>query len=333
MIAKIEELFKLPDKQIKHFLKTCSIKEKICAYKFSVRILNQTNYKFYKGSRELTQDMIILNRIWADLIKEWTIFFINNPELVKRYIGHIFYGFYFPDEAPLNKDFVYSRYKSGKKYLIHNLTDFYKRDKTYDLNDTELFDVQKKFKLDNYDKINSCQDLIEALNNFETYSDKGKIYGWVLKNKSDKFQLQETENIHYESNKVPLELMLQDFVNYLEQSEYDNFVTSNYTESVCNIFEDYILNKNCHLEEKYRLTPEDLEAPYYGKYFGISYNNIPSEKTKALCQQNKLYENVFKVMLANFKRYKNYEDMVILSQRHTFILNNFIKIVKLKCRV
>lgn len=329
MINNISNLFKQPEDKQKEFFYNCEVEEKIAAYKFSVKIINLTNYKFYKGSKEITQDLVILNKIWETLIKDWTVYFINNPDIVKKYIGCIFYGFYFPDKSPLNESFKYNI--NGKKYLIHSLVNWKKKDCFEKLESSDLYEVQERFSLKNY-TINNYSDLINILNSFKKYAE-GNVYGWVLKYKKEKYQIQTIDAVHYDSNKVPLELMMIDFIDYLNKTEYDNFITDNYVLSICNLFEDYILNKNCHLETKYKLVDSDLEAPYYGKYFGMSYNYIPSEKTRALCIQNKLYENVFKIMLANFKRYKDFSGSAILNKKKIYQLNSFIKYIKMKCKV
>ena len=345
MIKSINKFFDLPKDKQYLFLKNCIIEEKIAAYKFSIKIINQTTYKFYKNNKEITHDVIILNKIWEDLIKDWTKYFIENQDITSKYIGYIFYGFYFPCENPYN-DYYYS----DIKYLINNVTDWKGYDVTNKiLKNDSFYKVQDRYKLENIlngqeSLENTVTDFSDFINKVMINSHSVKIYGktednkdnpfgWILKTSKASYQIQNGSNEHYESTKLPLELMMSDFVDYLNNIDYVDFISDNYVMSICWLFEDYIMNNHCHLIDHYKLTSDDLEPPYFGKYFGISYNYIPSEKTKKLCHENKLYENVFRIMLANFKRYKDFNRSIILSKQKIGTLNNFIKYIKIKSKV
>jgi len=344
MINDINKFFNLPKNKQYKFLENCIIEEKIAAYRFSIKIINQTTYKFYKNNKEISHDTIILNKIWEDFIKDWTKYFIENPNITSKYVGYIFYGFYFPCENPYN-----NYYYNLKKYLINSVTDWKGRSVIHKISpDNSLFEIQRKYKLsdiltalpqdnseDNFGKfINSVMLENQNIEIYGKTSDgSDNPFGWVLKTDKASYQIQNGHNSHFESAKLPLELMLSDFVDYLDNIDYVNFISDNYVMSVCWLFEDYILNNHCHLESYYKLNSNDLEPPYFGKYFGISYNYIPSKKTRELCRQNKMYENIFRVMLANFKNYRDFNRSIVLNKQKVSKLNNFIKYIKIKSKV
>ena len=338
MIKDINKFFELSKEKQYMFLKNCTIEEKIAAYRFSIKIINQTTYKFYKNNKEISHDVIILNKIWEDFIKDWTKYFIENPDITSKYVGYIFYGFYFPCKNPYNEYY----YSDNLKYLINNVTDWRGHDVTNKIiQDSGLYQIQKKYKLTDiltdFNEENNFSNFINSLMSDKIYAHTSDgnpaAFGWILKSPRYSYQIQNGFNTHFESTKLPLELMFSDFIDYLDNIDYVNFISDNYVMSICWLFEDYVTNGHCHLKNKYKLNTEDLEPPYFGKYFGISYNYIPSEKTRELCKKDKFYENVFRIMLANFKRYKDFDKSIILNKQKINKLNNFIKYIRIKSKV
>ena len=146
MINNINKLFEEPKTRQLSFLKNCTIEEKICAYRFSVKIISLSNFRFYKGNKEITQDMIILNRIWETLVKDWTTWLISNPDVIKKYIGYTFFGFYFPDPSPFDENYKYENVYKFSKYLINKVVDWKGIEHTVEFYENGLFVMQQKYK-------------------------------------------------------------------------------------------------------------------------------------------------------------------------------------------
>lgn len=322
------------DAYIKSFFQTCTVEEKIAGHKFSVKIINPTTFKFFKNGKLITQDHIILNKIWKTLISDWTTYLIGN-DWTKRHVGFTIKGFYLPTLKPFSTE-----YKQGcPKYIINTIVNF--KDKEQPLTimpPNPMFEAQRKYTLKDYDLqttdyMHLSDKISKSLGNDERvslYSDSPA--GWVLKGKKHMFKIDLVENVHYESNKLPLEMVMIDFIDHIKnRKDWPDLITSNYSSSVCNLFEDYVLSKDFKVEARFGISPEDLEAPYYGSYEGMSYDYIPNETTKCLCKKSKMYEAVFKVLLANLRRPRG--TSIILTNDKLKTLNLVIKALNIKTKV
>ena len=123
---------------------------------------------------------------------------------------------------------------------------------------------------------------------------------------------------------------MNDIIKFYKSSKpyFQNYISNNYVTSVCNIFNAYINYwiSNSNIEKE--IDAEDIQAPNTHDY-EINYSYIPSIQTKSYCMSNKLYENIFKVMLANLYKKKNINYCIYLNKQQAEDWNSIVNIIML----
>ena len=124
--------------------------------------------------------------------------------------------------------------------------------------------------------------------------------------------------------------MLCDFIQYCKNRAYSEKITPSYTKTICNLFNDYIINwesKNNTIQKN--INVESIESPNLGATFDMGYEYIPDPVTKELCKESELYKNIFKVLLANLRKGKDSRHCIYMNKKQVDEWNNIMKNIKI----
>lgn len=347
MKIKELDLYQLDNAKKTNLKKIVSIEEKIDANFLYVKIFHKNRIELYKKNKEkLQQRDFILNNGYFECYRFILESLSKNPNIdsLVKYYGHTLGFYYFHDETPL-----------GVTYHIPT-TPFFLISRCY--NDTheeikltnsilvEIFNDPSHFKVFSpLDKIDKDQNnfITKEKWNYDTLVKeyKEKLYanepeGFILRNVKGKlFQIKNpyTKNIQQDKRRIPYEYVLKNFIKFIYDEESSRpieelFKWNSYVLAVCTLFEEFIdyAIKNDILVEGF-ITPEDLENSSMKKY-EMEFNLIPSIKTRSLCHESKLYEQVFKILLANLDKKKTTKNMVFLDKDDIMKWNSIVNLSK-----
>lgn len=346
MIKNIQEIKNKSVEYQSEFFKNCSIEEQIDTHYVSVEILSKSKLVFKKSNEKIiTQVDLILSTLYNHLVEDWNILFIKNKEIFSDYIGMKIYMFYFPNTTPIA--ISYEKYLGDMPvgYLISNIVD--KNNKQLSIDnflksiDTEgikaKFDkthfIHKIYKDPSFLLVDDGIHFFGIEENDLLNKNVEMSEGIIMKYKSDiyKYPFETVPDSHYEDvSRTPFEYLLADIINFYKESRqyFQDYVTNSYVSTVCNIFNGYInywLPKSNITKE---ISPSDIEAPSNHKY-SLNFSYIPSVETKTLCMTSKLYENIFKVMLANLHKKKKPDYCVYLNRAQVEEWNRLVNYISL----
>lgn len=267
----------------------------------SLFIKNKARYIFSdvfnpSGKRiDIKKDLSIKNNIFL-LLKDYKSIWIYNSELYK--------------DKPLNEKFSFDR--KELKNLIEN-------------------------------KDSKFSSIKELVLNTLTYKSEKLSKQWLFADDTPEGYILKCENLNYqisfhspvpqnytEQSKVGMEFVITDFCRWIkEYHTYGDLINSSYEESICNLFEAYIKTKESKLSAYYNLTPEELEAPTFGYYSGTGYEYIPNKFVKEICQESKLKENIFKILLNGLKKQKQKDNYMLITQETKDVWNQLVRTIQI----
>lgn len=335
---------------VKSFLsKPLVITEKLDTYRILFQKKNDS-INFYKKDNKVI-DIIerTLSDIWEEPINEINHIiydcFSEIPE------GYRFGVAYIPDERPLLVP-----YKNLPKYILTDIIN--ENGKALSLEEVENWSAklclarppyifkgtlteEQKNNLINYS--NSCwEDLKEdnlgelIKNNFgKTYSGNDIIEGIIISNDESiaKIVSYEFELISEAYNKLTpsrdfYDLLIIKLNNFLSQYtlpylQENNSTEQRYIDTICDIFNKFV-SKDYFFEG---LSHKDLQSPQWGYCGQLNKSFITNENTKELLENNKLFENIFKIILSSLRKTKKpygLLDSYVVESFNTFvnIINN-----------
>lgn len=344
MLKNISELKNKPKEYQKEFFEKCRIEEKIDAHYVSVSVESKFKLVFRKANGKIISQVdLILSTLYSSLIEDWNIIFINNREFFEKNIGMTVFMFYFPNYTPVSTD--YSNFLNGKKtgYLISNVVDrgnkqinkeYFLKNINCDKRQNVLIAVQHT--LPRVNKRDVATDDLSVVDMFEESALLNKSIdlseGVILKYKSDIYQYLFHEPYKKDDaesvSKTPFEYLLADIVAFYKsiKNVFQDYITNNYVTTICNIFNAYIGNQVITSNITKEIEVEDIEVPSSHKY-SINLSYIPNIQTKLICSSNKMFENIFKVMLANMHKKKNFNYCVYLSKKQVEEWNDMVDTV------
>lgn len=367
-IKNISALFELSNNNIKKFLTSCSISEKMNTHYVKISIISPNNIICLKGNNEVvTQTDIILNKMWRNYIEDWTLI-KNNPgfkEFAKRYIGCTLGLYYFPNHIPLGTEY---EFKGERCYIINKIYDNYNKanislniafkelkfymgisglvnpDGKYSIaQDNPLyFDVIKLNEI--LDKISDTnteeiiKDIKDAIVADFVYATDTKHVNYILKSDKHQYQLldedaPDSKNIIDSKERTSYEFVLCDFMKFFHQHNMMSKVRGSYRNIICYLFNEYItkFEAETHTLEN-NILPESIEPPHVGYDHGDSINDsvyVPNTLTRQLCNSSILYRNVFKLLLANLKVYKHKKYCVYMNDEQIGALNTIVHAIEI----
>lgn len=349
MIKDIEELKNKQKEHVIRFIENCTIEEKIDAYFVCVELRSRNNMVFIKANgKTIDRCDLILNEMWQQLIKDWSLFKIVNQEWFNSHIGYKIYMFYLPCNKPIlteykdNVSYIIDRMELGQKVITYNCKDEMKNMKFLD-----KFNIQFKTLLSRKETSNEIIEnkVDEAIKSNTPYKDillslidpeKAIIYakkepeGYIFKSGKHIYQTitDRTQNRNASAEKTQYEYLLLDFIKFWNSDEnIVSLLDSNYIKTVCNLFNHYIdiREKNSFLSNNFE--GSSLESPCVGKRFDVCYTNIPDEKTVSLCKEKLLYKNIFKILLVNLKRMKDTKHRILMNARTSEQWNDIVRTI------
>lgn len=369
MIKDIEELKELGFEKACSFLRTCRVYEKIDMFYFKVKIVSKNSVEFYKSNGKLIKpEDIILSKMWREPIEDLSKVILT-AENLQDFVGYTFGFFFLPCEKPLKVSYSIAynngfKYFLNDVFFDNKKLDFVKDERFLTLDFNELFSSYlvstkgselylNKFSADvfefneNYleEIINNApdrtyKDMTEFLIWNFSYKDvplieedivaDEKPEGYIFKNGNDIYQIifKESEVKFSEQSKLGMELTILNFCKWIKTIDYGDLITASYVESVCNLFEKYL--KYGNIDEKYyHITPEELEAPTFGYYAGTCYEFIPNKFVREVCMSNKLYENIFKILLNGLRRQKLKNSYQLINIEAQAIWNSLVKTIQI----
>lgn len=349
MIKNIENIKEHSAKYIKDFMLNCCIEEKIDTHYVSIEIITKNEIRIKKANgKEIDRVDLILNSMWNKLFLDWNYLLISNKEWFEKHVGYVFKLFYFPCEKPIN-----TLYDKDLRYIFDYT---YYNDQIYDvrkvLSDMKFPDVYKvDYKcLLNKVSVSSIRALYQhhinkLLNDKESFSDvftrlikdDSKIYavekpeGYIFKYNKKIYQIENEKPEVEQQEKSSYEFLLSDFIKFSKMHNYSDKIVSSYTKTVCNLFNNYIINceKINHTIEN-NIDIKGIESPYLGEKFDIGYEYIPDQVTKELCKESELYRNIFKVLLANLRKGKDITHCIFLTKKEVDDWNMIMKSIKIR---
>jgi len=348
MIKDIEKIKEHNVSYIRDFMMGCSIEEKIDTHYVTIEIVSKNDIRIKKANgNEIDRVDLILNSMWNNLFFDWNYLKVKNADWFNAHAGYTIKMFYFPCEKPL-----LTKYNPEYRYifdrLIFNDQDL---DIEYIMNDLifpKVYKVAYKCQQKKVKDVESIynEHIDNVMNGKESAADmfmmmidkeKSKLYaaenpeGYVFKYNGKLYQSVKAENRKIEQEKSSYEFLLSDFIKFCKKNNYIDKIVPSYTISVCNLFNDYIINneKKTHYLEN-MINPDGIESPYLGEKFDIGYECIPDQLTKTLCKESVLYKNVFKVLIASLRRGKDFSHCIYMTKKEVDDWNNIMKSLKIR---
>ena len=344
MIKNIEDIKNFSPMYIKEFMQGCTIEEKIDTHYMTIEISPYECVIKKANQNPLTRIDLILKSAWHNIYIDWNYLRMTNTEWFLKHAGYVFKVFYIPSEQPIR-----TKYDPTIRYIfdtctfnnqqvdIHEVLNELKFPDTYKI-DFKTMLVRKELVDSSYKrKTKEIQDGKPAADVFSSLINKDESHifavekpeGYIFKYKSKIFQT--CEHIASEQNeKSSYEFLLIDFIRFCKETNYSTKILKSYVKTVCNLFNDYILNwvKTNHNIEK-NITAESIQTPYIGTAPKTGFAYIPDSITKVICKESPLYENIFKVLLANLNKGKDENRCIIMSRKHIDQWNNIIKNIRI----
>ena len=349
MIKNIEKLKEQSAKYIKDFMLNCTIEEKIDTHYVCVEIISKNEIKIKKANgKEIDRVDLILNSMWNKLFLDWNYLLLSNKDWFESHVGYGIKMFYFPCEKPINTlydenlryIFDYTYFKDNiydAKEVLSSLKfpDAYKIDYKCLLNKVSPSSIRAIYQHHIHKLLNGEEDFTTVF--MKLIKDDSKIFakeipeGFIFKYNKKIFQI-ENNKIEVEAQeKSSYEFLLSDFIKFSKMHNYIDRVNASYTKSVCNLFNNYIINgeKITHTIEN-NIDIKGIESPYIGEKFDIGFEYIPDQVTKELCKESELYKNIFKVLLANLRKGKDETHCIFLTKKEVNDWNLMMKSIKMR---
>ena len=343
MIKNLNEIKKHTDKYISDFIKNCIIEEKIDTHYISVEIISKNEIKIRKANgNEIDRVDMILNSMWNPLSVDWNYLKLSNRMWFENHVGFTITMFYFPCTKP-----ILTEYKPKLRYIfdraIFNNILYDIKEVMSDMIFPNSYEIGYKKTLNKIDDVTPVISAVMA----EKDEDLASIFMQLIKDPEEMYALNmEPEGIIYkwnkkiyqtgnpkerkiEAEKTSYEFLLCDFIQYCKNRAYSEKITPSYTKTICNLFNDYIINwesKNNTIQKN--INVESIESPNLGAPFDMGYEYIPDPVTKNLCN-NLLYKNIFKVLLANLRKGKDSRHCIYMNKKQVDEWNNIMKNIKI----
>lgn len=358
MIKNLAKFIERPVSFQKNFLQNCTVYEKISAYYIHVKVTSKTTIKFYKSNnKEIDIVDIILNKMWQTPINDFTKMFLSSESFMEKSVGLTYSFFFFPVSKPINIEYDLENEGGEYRYILDNIrmengqiinigyikdfieidTEHLIREKGICLGNLNITLTTKDLKTLIKEKDDSkLQDWIEKWIDSTHICAKGGLEnceGFVLKYKDEVYQLSFTSSTEIQdSNKLALEIFTHNFIEFVSQINFaDCLSTNNYVSNVSNIFLKYCYwvqnNPDKNLFTYYHIKESDLRAPTFGWYPGTYFELIPNKTVRELCQNNPLYDNIFKILLNGLQKEKrNNRNALIMTMEDVEVWNSLVKV-------
>lgn len=335
---------------IKDFMKNCTVEEKIDAHYVNIDIISKNELRIKKSNgNTLDRIDLILNSMWSNIVLDWNYLKLINKDWFDNHVGYTISLFYLPCDTP-----IIVQYNSDIRYIFDRVV--YKNNiiNTHDaLKDLKFPDTYKICYKSLLDKANDFEQIINNIklpdNNIDSYIYEnfesiinthnnrllaiGMPEGYIFKWNKQIYQItyNHTKNDRkIVSEKTSYEFLLCDFIQYCKSKNYHDKITQGYTKTICNLFNDYIINWEKVNNNIFKnIDIQSLQSPYLGTYFDIGYDYIPDPITKNLCINNELYKNIFKILLANLRKGKDYKFCIYMNKKQALEWNNIVKNIKI----
>jgi hypothetical protein len=371
MIKDIKEIFNKSDNYIRKFILNCEISEKVAAFYFHVKIVSPTMIRIYKSNyQELRLEDIIINSMWQEPYTDMNRVFLSNTDFMKKYVGLTISFFYFPIYQPFHIKYNspykyivgYVRDAKGNSYDTEYFANILSKISHSGIKGHDVIVIPKNTHKSSED-INELNKIIQSrsVRSLEKYiinmlkraykamdqidenhfvtkavSGDGVEYaeGYILRYNGIDYQLNlyPMPKPEMPDNRLALEFFIHTFSMFLKSDEWIQYISSDYVQSVCNLFLGYIDNYFKIVSKSfthYNITYKELEAPNFGYYPGTSFETIPSNRVRNLCKDNKLFDNIFKILLNGLKKKKKkYELSMLLSNEDIDQWNSCVEIIK-----
>mgnify|MGYP003291911829 FL=1 len=349
MINDIEKLKIRSSKYIKEFMQGCTIEEKIDTHYITIDIISRNAIVFKKANgNEIDRVDLILNSMWNKLFLDWNYLKLSNANWFSTHVGYTIKMFYFPCATPILTQYdeniryifdkvIYNGHELNAEHILSDIKfpDVYKIDfkcfqnkiedieSVYNANINKLLSGEKSFS----------EVFVSLINKDSKLFASNEPEGYVFKYKNKIYQLINSSDINrkIDKEKTSYEFLLSNFIKYCKLHAYTDKITQSYTKTVCNLFNDYIINneKPTKFIEN-NIDIDSIENPNIGQKFDIGYEYIPDQVTKTLCQESELYKNIFKVLLANLRKGKDFTHCIYLTKKEVDEWNVIMKNIKIR---
>lgn len=346
MINNIKNISTHTQKYIHDFMCNCTIEEKIDTHYITIDIISKNDIQIKKANGdEITRVDLILNSMWNNLFLDWNYLKLSNNEWFSLHVGYTIKMFYFPCDTPL-----LTKYNSNIRYIfdrvIFNNIDLEPQEVLSDLKFPNVYKIDYKCfqnKIDNPETIFNTY-IKTIINTIESIPE---VFRMLIDKTSKLFAVENPEGYIYKYNnkiyqdvdnnriinreKSSYEFLLANFIQYCKTHNYLDKINQSYIKTVCNLFNDYIINneKINHIIEK-NIDIDSIENPNLGQKFEIGYEYIPDQITKTLCKESELYKNIFKVLLANLRKGKDFKHCILLNKKQVDDWNIIMKNIKIR---
>lgn len=360
-----ELLCKSPD-EIYEFLKDCTVVEKMNTHYIKINIISPNNVVCCKFTGEpVTQTDIILNGMWRHFMEDWS-YIRNNPgfkQFAKQYKGCIIGMYYIPCHNPLGTEYDFP---ASRCYIINQCYDTYNRsemstfmayrclkqhmgvtttdiDKRYIIKENKTFELSLP-KLESFIQENrqfSVSDILDLIKfNESDIIAKNKdpeSLSLILRNGKTAYEItgkESTDSCHITDVKErsSYEFVLCDFIRFFNERNMISRLRGSYRNIVCYLFNEYIMSwekQSGYI--KHNVVPESICPPHVGYDHGDSIipTYVPNMLTLDLCNEDVMYRNIFKLLLANLKIMKYPKYCVYLNKEQIGALNTIVQAISI----
>lgn len=331
------------DEEIARALAISEIYEVINCHKMKVRVSSRDKIKIYKANgRPVNEIDLTLNSFWNDVIRDWELAMMKAPEVFSSHIGmslemQLIEGrdkFQLLEKRDADRGYVILSCCMPGDETLHTLEEHDKR-----IHEVEII-MKKVAEVVTANTEAVCIELPTLYNDVVFHHTKFKVFdgdqdheeasiyidssmliakpeevsGFIVHLPENsiwcKVMFKQQSNIKVST--VALEFLYADILKWLVADRMKNIERcikpNDYIQTVCNIFESYIIETKelvTHKLEK-NISASDIVAPGTVQS-KVCIDFIKSLKTKILCQESDLYNNIFKVLLVNLQRHKSIE--------------------------
>jgi len=335
--------------EAKQALDYARVSEVVWGHKLSIDVISRDKIKVRKANGlEVNEVDLTLNSFWNDVVRDWETAVMKWPDTFNDHLGMSIEVCMLNEEGQMSPNVT--QFQKQRVYVIEHVISHDGQDLTEDLK-SEIakaltYSVDDACCLATRDDLNFIEgeavdvklsgDITLTVDRDKLFRDPSDVAGFMIELADGtllKAMVQEKQAREKKST-VALEFLYADILKWLLSDDMANIEKcvkpNDYIGTVCNMFETYIISTKelvtHHLEKNIDAT--DLVAPGTVQT-KVCTDFIKSQRTKILCQESDLYNNIFKVMLVNLQRHK---DLKWCSYMNKAQVEKWNKVVDLVCK-
>lgn len=335
--------------EVKQALEHARVSEVVWGHKLSIDVVSRDRIKVRKANGlEVSEVDLTLNSFWNDVVRDWETAMMKCPDTFNDHLGMSIGVCLLDGEMHMSSHVA--QFQKPRVYAVEEVTAHDGQDLTGGLKSeiakVMTYSVDDALCLTTRDDLNSiegegvevklCEGAILTVDRDKLLREPSDVAGFMIELGDRTLLKAMVQEKHAREKKptVALEFLYVDILKWLLSDDMANIEKcvkpNDYIGTVCNMFETYIISTKelvtHHLEKN--IDAIDLVAPGTDQT-KVCTDFIKSRRTKILCQESDLYNNIFKVMLVNLQRHK---DLKWCSYMNGQQIEKWNKVVDLVCK-